>query len=30
MGYIMDLRKHVGHVPLIMVSARVLILNDKQ
>lgn len=29
MGYIMDLRKHVGHNPLIMVSACVLIINEK-
>ncbi len=29
MGYIMDLRKYVGHRPLIMVSASVLILNGK-
>ena len=29
MGYIMDLRKHVGHSPLIMVSACVLIVNEK-
>lgn len=30
MGYIMDLRKHVGHNPLIMVSACVLILNERK
>ncbi len=30
MGYIMDLRKYVGHSPLIMVSACVLILNEKK
>ena len=29
MGYIMNLRKHVGHSPLIMVSACVLIVNEK-
>lgn len=29
MGYIMDLRKQVGHRPLIMTSACVLILNEK-
>lgn len=29
MGYIMDLRKYVGHQPLIMTSACVLILNEK-
>lgn len=29
MGYIMDLRKKVGHSPLIMVSACVLIVNEK-
>ena len=29
MGYIMDLRKYVGHQPRIMTSACVLILNDK-
>lgn len=29
MGYIMDLRKHVGHQALIMTSACVLILNEK-
>ena len=29
MGYIMDLRKYVGHQPLIMTSACVLILNSK-
>lgn len=29
MGYIMDLRKYVGHQPLIMTSACVLIINEK-
>lgn len=29
MGYIMDLRKYVGHQPVIMTSACVLILNSK-
>ncbi len=29
MGYIMDLRKYVGHKPLIMTCTGVLILNDK-
>lgn len=29
MGYIMDLRKYVGHAPLIMTSAGVLFINDK-
>lgn len=29
MGYIMDLRKQIGHRPLIMTSACVLILNEK-
>lgn len=29
MGYIMDLRKHVGHSPLIMADACVLILNEE-
>lgn len=29
MGYIMDLRKYVGHQPLIMTSACVLILSEK-
>lgn len=28
MGYIMDLRKYVGHKPLIMTSACVLIMNE--
>ena len=30
MGYIMDLRGYVGHNPLIMVSACVLILNERK
>lgn len=30
MGYIMDLRKYIGHKPLIMTSACVLIMNDKK
>lgn len=30
MGYIMDLRKYVGHQPIMMVSACVLILNEKK
>lgn len=30
MGYIMDLRKHVGHEPLIMSCAGVLILNERK
>ncbi len=30
MGYIMDLRKYVGHQALIMVGACVLILNEKK
>ena len=30
MGYIMDLRKYVGHSPLIMTSACVLLLNEKK
>lgn len=30
MGYIMDLRKHVGHDPLIGVGATTLVFNDKQ
>ena len=29
MGYISDLRKHVGHAPLIMVGAGVLLKNKK-
>ena len=29
MGYIMDLRKYVGHQPIMMTSACVLILNNK-
>ena len=29
MGYIMDLRKILGHRPLIMAAAAVIILNDK-
>ena len=29
MGYIMDLRKVLGHQPLIMAAAAVLIINDK-
>ena len=29
MGYISDLREKVGHAPIIMASAGVLILNDK-
>lgn len=29
MGYIMDLRKYVGHQPVIMASACVLVLNNK-
>ena len=29
MGYIMDLRKYVGHQPVIMTSACVLILNNQ-
>ena len=29
MGYIMDLRKEIGHRPLIMAGACVLILNEK-
>lgn len=28
-NYIMDMRKHVGHEPLIMCAAAVLIYNDK-
>lgn len=30
MGYIMDLRKHVGTRPLIMVGACVIVLNEKE
>lgn len=30
MGYIMDLRKHVGHKALIMPSACILVLNEKK
>lgn len=29
MGYIMDLRKHIGHDPLIGVGATTLVFNDK-
>jgi len=29
MGYIMDLRKHVGHEPLIVLGATTLVFNDK-
>ena len=29
MGYIMDLRKHIGHAPLIGVGATTLVFNDK-
>ena len=29
MGYIMDLRKHIGHTPLIGVGATTLVFNDK-
>ncbi len=29
MGYIMDLRKYVGHQPLIMTCAGVLLVNEK-
>ena len=28
MGYIMDLRKHIGHDPLIGVGATTLVFND--
>ncbi len=28
MGYIMDLRKHIGHTPLIGVGATTLVFND--
>ena len=30
MGYIMDLRKHIGHNPLIGVGATTLVFNDKK
>lgn len=30
MGYIMDLRKHIGHDPLIGVGATTLVFNDKK
>lgn len=30
MGYIMDLRKHVGHDPLIGIGATTLVFNDKK
>ena len=30
MGYIMELRKHIGHDPLIGVGATTLVFNDKQ
>ena len=29
MGYIMDLRKHIGHEPLIGVGATTLVFNDR-
>ena len=29
MGYITDLRKYVGHEPLIGVGATTLVLNDR-
>lgn len=29
MGYILELRKKIGHVPIIMTSACVLIMNEK-
>ena len=29
MGYIMDLRKHIGHSPLIGVGATTLVFNNK-
>ena len=29
MGYIMDLRKHIGHAPLIGVGATTLVFNDQ-
>ena len=30
MGYIMNLRKHVGHEPLIGIGATTLVFNDKK
>lgn len=30
MGYIMNLRKYIGHKPIIMTSACVLVVNDKK
>ena len=30
MGHIMELRKHIGHDPLIGVGATTLVFNDKQ
>ncbi len=30
MSYIMDLRKKIGHAPLVMTSACVLVLNEKK
>jgi len=30
MGYILDLRKHIGHDPLIGVGATTLVFNDKK
>ena len=30
MGYIMNLRKHIGHEPLIGVGATTLVFNDKK
>ncbi len=30
MGYILDLRKHIGHDPLICVGATTLVFNDKK
>ena len=30
MGYIMDLRKHIGHAPLIGVGATTLVFNNKK
>ena len=30
MGYILDLRKHIGHTPLIGVGATTLVFNDRK
>ena len=30
MGYIMNLRKYIGHEPLIGIGATTLVLNDKK